>query len=58
MIRKCKGHKRYKAVRRPSCGCLWCWIKYIFRRQKPAPRKVPTTTQLFLSRRPLTKIKD
>lgn len=43
---KCKSHKRYKAVRKPSCGCLWCLIKYLFARQKPAARKPKTTTQV------------
>lgn len=43
--RKCKSHRRYKAVRKPSCGCLWCWFKYVFFRQKPAPRTAKSTTQ-------------
>ena len=26
---RCKQHKRYKAVLRPRCSCLECWIIYI-----------------------------
>lgn len=33
---KCSSFKKYKAVRRPTCGCLACFLKYTFKRGKPA----------------------
>lgn len=43
---KCNSFKRYKAVRKPKCGCLACLLKYTFRRGKPARRAAePTVTK-------------
>lgn len=43
---KCKGFKRYKGVRRPGCGCLRCWMRYVFNRQARArkPIQMPDVT--------------
>lgn len=30
---KCSSHKKYKAVRKPTCGCLKCHVRYYFFRQ-------------------------
>lgn len=36
---QCPGFARYKAVRKPKCGCVRCNLKYFWNRQKAAPRK-------------------
>lgn len=36
---QCQNFKRYKAVRKPKCGCIRCNVKYFFSKQKPAARK-------------------
>ena len=43
---RCKGNKRYKAVRRPQCGCLRCWMKYVFNRKaRSKPIQMPDVTE-------------
>ncbi len=33
---RCRNAKRYKATKRPQCGCVLCWFKFHFRRGKRA----------------------
>jgi hypothetical protein len=48
---RCRGFKRYKGVRRPACGCLRCWMKYVFNRKVRAkkiivPLELPTADDI------------
>ena len=38
---RCKNSKRYKGVRRPTCGCFTCWFKFLWDPQPRAKRHEP-----------------
>lgn len=49
MTTQCRKHKKYRAIRKPTVNCIWCWIQWAEAHpDEPITGKVFSEVMLYL----------